>query len=111
VPDRRFIENLLRPHRENQELLPSGQGERHPAATPEHENLRDPGYYHLRRKNVMSDNLLTKLKLPAMAGSLIRQRETPQTYGELSFEERLGLLVDESAKPLPPVILLPGSLG
>jgi hypothetical protein len=88
-------------------LLPSGQGERHSAATPEHENLRDPGYYHLRRKNVMSDNLLTKLKLPAMAGSLIHQRETPQTYGE----QRLGLLVDESVKPLPPVILLPGPLG
>ncbi len=38
----------------------------------------------------MSDNLLnklTQLKLPAMAGSLIRQRETPQTYDELSFEE------------------------
>ncbi len=46
----------------------------------------------------MSDNLLnklTQLKLPAMAGSLIRQRETPQTYDELSFEERLGLLVDD----------------
>lgn len=46
----------------------------------------------------MSDNLLTKLtqlKLPGMAGSLIRQRETPQTYGELSFEERLGQLVDD----------------
>jgi hypothetical protein len=46
----------------------------------------------------MSDNLLnklTQLKLPAMAGSLIRQRETPQTYGELSFEERLNLLADD----------------
>lgn len=46
----------------------------------------------------MSDNLLnklTQLKLPAMAGSLIRQRETPQTYGELSFEERLSQLVDD----------------
>lgn len=46
----------------------------------------------------MSDNLLnklTQLKLPAMAGSLIRQRETPQTYEELSFEERLTLLVDD----------------
>ena len=46
----------------------------------------------------MSDNLinkLTRLKLPAMAGSLIRQRETPQTYGELSFEERLTLLADD----------------
>lgn len=46
----------------------------------------------------MSDNLLnklTQLKLPAMAGSLIRQRETPQTYDELSFEERLVLLVDD----------------
>nr|ALG88616.1 IstB domain protein ATP-binding protein [Pectobacterium carotovorum] len=46
----------------------------------------------------MSDNLLnklTQLKLPAMAGSLIRQRETPQTYGELSFEERLILLADD----------------
>lgn len=46
----------------------------------------------------MSDNLLnklTQLKLPAMAGSLIRQRETPQTYDELSFEERLILLVDD----------------
>lgn len=39
----------------------------------------------------MSDNLLnklTQLKLPAMAGSLIRQRETPQTYDELSFEAK-----------------------
>ena len=47
----------------------------------------------------MSDNLLnklTQLKLPAMAGSLIRQRETPQTYDELSFEERLTLLVDDA---------------
>ena len=46
----------------------------------------------------MSDNLLnklTQLKLPAMAGSLIRQRETPQTYDELSFEERLTQLVDD----------------
>lgn len=46
----------------------------------------------------MSDNLLnklTQLKLPAMAGSLIRQRETPQTYEELSFEERLTLLADD----------------
>ena len=46
----------------------------------------------------MSDNLLnklTQLKLPAMAVSLIRQRETPQTYGELSFEERLNLLADD----------------
>ncbi len=46
----------------------------------------------------MSDNLLnklTQLKLPAMTGSLIRQRETPQTYDELSFEERLTLLVDD----------------
>lgn len=45
----------------------------------------------------MNDNLLnklTQLKLPAMAGSLIRQRETPQTYHELSFEERLTLLAD-----------------
>ena len=35
----------------------------------------------------MSDNLLnklTQLKLPAMARSLIRQQETPQTYDELS---------------------------
>ncbi len=51
-----------------------------------------------RRNNSMSDNLLnklTQLKLPAMAGSLIRQRETPQTYDELSFEERLTLLVDD----------------
>lgn len=40
----------------------------------------------------MSDNLLnklTQLKLPAMAGSLIRQREPLQIYDELSFEERL----------------------
>lgn len=51
-----------------------------------------------RRNNRMNDNLLnklTQLKLPAMAGSLIRQRETPQTYDELSFEERLTLLVDD----------------
>ncbi|ELT9924952.1 IstB-like ATP-binding domain-containing protein, partial [Escherichia coli] len=45
----------------------------------------------------MSDNLLnklTQLKLPAMARSLIRQQETPQTYDELSFEEKVTLLVD-----------------
>jgi IstB-like ATP binding N-terminal. len=34
-------------------------------------------------------NKLTQLKLPALVGSLIRQWETPQTYDELSFEERL----------------------
>ncbi len=46
----------------------------------------------------MRDNLLNKLiqqKLPAMAGSLIRQQETPQTYDKLSFEERVMLLVDD----------------
>ncbi len=46
----------------------------------------------------MNNNLLHKLsqlKLPAMAESLIRQRETPQTYDELSFEERLVLLADD----------------
>ncbi len=45
----------------------------------------------------MSDNLLnklTQLKLPAMARSLIQQQETPQTYDELSFEEKMTLLVD-----------------
>ena len=45
----------------------------------------------------MSDNLLnklTQLKLPAMARSLIQQQETPQTYDELSFEEKVTLLVD-----------------
>ena len=41
----------------------------------------------------MSDNLLnklTQLKLPAMAGSLIRQRETPQTYDELEIPGNTG---------------------
>jgi DNA replication protein DnaC len=36
---------------------------------------------------------LHALKLPAMAAGLIEQRELPD-YGELAFEERLGLLVD-----------------
>lgn len=43
----------------------------------------------------MNNNLTHKLKLPAMAESLIRQRETPQIYEELSFEERLALLADD----------------
>lgn len=46
----------------------------------------------------MQDILMQKLrqlKLPSMAESLLRQRETPQTYGELSFEERLIMLADE----------------
>ncbi len=46
----------------------------------------------------MNTNLiqrLSQLKLPAMDESLIRQRETPQTYEELSFEERLALLADD----------------
>ncbi|MCZ5351138.1 AAA family ATPase, partial [Escherichia coli] len=46
----------------------------------------------------MRDNLintLTHLNLPAMAGSQIRQRETPQTYDELSFEDRLTQRVDD----------------
>lgn len=46
----------------------------------------------------MNNNLvhkLSQLKLPAMAESLIRQRETPQTYEELSFEELLTLLAED----------------
>lgn len=46
APDRRFIDNLLRHQRENQELPQPGQGERHPAVSLEHENLRGPGYFH-----------------------------------------------------------------
>ena len=38
---------------------------------------------------------LLQLKLPGMAGSLARQWEQPGGSGELSFEERLGLLVQE----------------
>ncbi|HIH3550238.1 TPA: hypothetical protein ACYQQP_004609, partial [Escherichia coli] len=40
APDRRFIDNLLRHHRENLELPLSRQGEQHPAYASEHENLR-----------------------------------------------------------------------
>ncbi|WP_447887417.1 IS21-like element helper ATPase IstB [Serratia fonticola] len=45
----------------------------------------------------MSDLLmqLRMLKLSAMAEGIQRQRETPQTYDELGFEERLGLLAEE----------------
>lgn len=45
----------------------------------------------------MSDLLmqLRMLKLSAMAEGVQRQRETPQTYDELAFEERLRLLVEE----------------
>lgn len=46
----------------------------------------------------MTDELLTKLralKLSAMADGVIRQRETPKTYVELGFEERLGLLAED----------------
>ena len=46
APDRRFIDNLLRHHRENQELPLSRQSEQHSMTSPEHENLRGPGYYH-----------------------------------------------------------------
>ncbi|WP_439412731.1 IS21 family transposase [Enterobacter ludwigii] len=46
TPDRRFIENLLRHQRENQELQAMRGGETPPAASLEHENLRGPGYYH-----------------------------------------------------------------
>ncbi|STE89128.1 transposase for ISEc12 [Escherichia coli] len=46
APDRRFIDNLLRHHRDNVELPLSRQGEQHPAYASEHENLRGPGYYH-----------------------------------------------------------------
>ncbi|EFW9551363.1 IS21-like element ISSso4 family transposase, partial [Shigella sonnei] len=40
APDRRFIDNLLRHHRDNVELPLSRQGEQHPAYASEHENLR-----------------------------------------------------------------------
>lgn len=46
----------------------------------------------------MTDTLtqkLRQLKLPSMADALLRQRETPQTYDELSFAERLELLLDD----------------
>ncbi|HHA1936126.1 TPA: IS21-like element helper ATPase IstB [Enterobacter ludwigii] len=47
------------------------------------------------------DNLITQLrtlKIPAMAEGLIRQRESPQTYAELGFEERLSLLAEEEQR-------------
>lgn len=44
--DRRFIDNLLRHHREPPELPLSRQGEQYPAYASEHENLSGPGYYH-----------------------------------------------------------------
>lgn len=46
----------------------------------------------------MTDTLtqkLRQLKLPFMADALLHQRETPQTYDELSFTERLELLLDD----------------
>jgi transposase len=48
TPDRRFIDNLLRHQRENQEITTSNNGEDHAPspASLEHENLRGPGYYH-----------------------------------------------------------------
>ena len=46
APDRRFIDNLLRHNRENQDLPLSSQSEQHSPASLEHENLRGPGYYH-----------------------------------------------------------------
>lgn len=47
------------------------------------------------------DNLITQLrtlKVPAMAEGLMRQRESPQTYAELGFEERLSLLAEEEQR-------------
>jgi len=38
---------------------------------------------------------LRQLKLAAMANALEEQRLAPHTYGELSFDERLGLLVEQ----------------
>ncbi len=98
APDRRFIDNLLRHHRENPSFhYPAGANNiRHMLQSMKTCVVRATTTD--RRNNSMSDNLLnklTQLKLPAMAGSLIRQRETPQTYDELSFEERLTLLVDD----------------
>ena len=46
TPGRRFIDNLLRHNRENQDLPLSSQSEQHSPASLEHENLRGPGYYH-----------------------------------------------------------------
>ena len=40
---------------------------------------------------------LFALNLAGMARGLAEQREQPSTYGQLSFEERLGLLVDREA--------------
>lgn len=46
TPDRRFIDNLLHHHRENQELPPSRQHEQSGISPLEHANLRGPDYYH-----------------------------------------------------------------
>lgn len=45
----------------------------------------------------MSDLLMRMrtLKLSAMAEGVQRQRESPQTYNELAFEERLSLLIED----------------
>ncbi|HFQ5013727.1 TPA: IS21-like element helper ATPase IstB [Vibrio vulnificus] len=40
-------------------------------------------------------NQLTQLKLSGMKSALERQNELPSTYQEMSFEERLSLLLDE----------------
>ncbi|EKN6179162.1 hypothetical protein DVQ78_21590 [Yersinia enterocolitica] len=46
TPDRRFIDNLLRYQRENQEIPASRHGENNSPVSLEHENLRGPSYYH-----------------------------------------------------------------
>ena len=46
TPDRRFIDNLLRHQRENQEIPSSRHSEHSTPVSLEHENLRGPGYYH-----------------------------------------------------------------
>jgi hypothetical protein len=45
-PDRRFIDNLLRHHREDQVLPQPGESEAPSPVSLAHENVRGPGYYH-----------------------------------------------------------------
>ena len=70
------------------------------AAPLQHTNMRGGGYYHVERTKMLThptdDDRLLALGLTGNASALEEQRRST-AFDELSFEERLGLLVDREA--------------
>ena len=73
------------------------------AASLQHANIRGGGYYHFERTKMLThpthDRLLAADPIGALTGiaKALEEQRRSTAFDDLSFEERLGLLVDREA--------------